>query len=126
MPDGPTPESGTGNVRHLAEKFIEGALKWVAASSKGYVNHAFDLAQVIKQAKEELLSEGPAGQETLVGLMKHENPGVRYWAATGCLHFATADAVAVLEELDRQRDDPAVRLHAGMSLLNWRAGRKLS
>jgi hypothetical protein len=119
MPDGSNPEARSDKVRQLAEMYVDAAVKWADAISKMYVNRANDLVEVMGETEEKLLREGVPGQEALAHLMKHENPNVRYWAATGSLPFAMAEAVATLEELKHQKG--ILGLDAEIILRKWRA-----
>jgi len=69
----------------------------------------------------ELRARGPDAQRSLLGLLKHEVPGVRGWAAAHALDFAPSDGEAVLQALIPMGG--FVGHDAEMTLKEWRQGR---
>ena len=61
------------------------------------------------------------GRSALTGLLEHEDPHVRCWAATHLLPLNAEIAIRELEALTSEA--PFVGLNAEMVLREWRAGR---
>jgi hypothetical protein len=61
------------------------------------------------------------GRSALTGLLEHENPHVRCWAAT---HLLPLDEEAATQALEALRSEPPfVGFDAAMVLREWKAGR---
>jgi hypothetical protein len=70
----------------------------------------------------ELLRRGAAGEAELAKFLNDDDVGVRVWAATHSLRFATPQAERVLAEAAKGKPSPT-RLTAELTLREWRAGR---
>ena len=69
-----------------------------------------------------VLRESPdRGRSVLTGLLEHEDPHVRCWAATHLLPLNEEAAVRALEALTSE--PPFVGFNAKMVLREWKAGR---
>jgi hypothetical protein len=102
----------------LLGEFAEDATAWdsLVGGDARKANHIFDRLHAL--AKE--LRQTPAGRAGLLGLTRHEIPGVRLLAATECLAWSPEVAVPTLEAIES-----SVGLHAvsaKYTLKSYRAG----
>jgi hypothetical protein len=80
-------------------------------------NKAVDTIQAVYA---ELRSRGPEARRALLGLLGHEDPGVRLWAASHALDFSPGDGEPVLEELCSVGQ--LLGFSAKTTLQEWRKG----
>lgn len=109
----------TGNeAGALLEEFAEVGVAWdllVGVDAKK-ANRIFDPLHAL--AKE--LRQTPAGRAGLLGLLGHDNVGVRLLAATGCLAWSSDAALSALESIEDSASLHAVS--AKYTLRSYRAG----
>lgn len=101
------------------EAYAEAAMDHAAATLQGdhrRANRAHDVIAAIYRARR---NNGTRAE--LLPLLEHPEPGVRAWAASHALEFASALAVPVLEEL--ATDASLLGFSARMTLSEYRAGR---
>lgn len=106
------------NEDALLSEFAESAVAWdlLVGHDAKKANRIFDRLHAL--AKQ--LRQTPAGRTGLIGLTRHEVPGVRLLAATECLAWSPDVAVPTLEAIEG-----SVGLHAvsaKYTLKAYRAG----
>ena len=72
------------------------------------------------KTRNRIISLGENGIDALLGLLKHENPGVRCWVATHLIQTHPEKAIPVLEHV--AEGDGLCSLSAEIVLQEWRNG----
>ncbi len=92
-----------------------------AATDRGDHEEANAAHDALIRALAALRDSSDRGRSALTGLLGHEDPYVRCWAATHLLPLDEEAATRALEALTSE--PPFVGLDAEMVLREWRAGR---
>lgn len=102
----------------LLGRYTNDEVAWDAAvgTDATRANKVFDRLHLM--AKD--LGQTPSGREGLLGLTRHNVPGVRLLAATECLPWSPEAAIQALEEIEQGTGLHAVS--AKYTLKSYRAG----
>lgn len=92
-----------------------------AATDRGDHEEANTAHDALIRALAVLRDSSDRGRSALAGLLEHEDPHVRCWAATHLLPLDEEAATRALEAL--RSEPPFVGFNAEMVLREWKAGR---
>ncbi len=106
----------------LGQSYIDEAIKHAENIVGGSKRQANKAARKLIRIRSLLLQAGEEGREIMLGLMEHENPFVRGWAAADSLALEPERALHVLEQL--QSLPGLVGLNAEFTLKTWREKQK--
>jgi hypothetical protein len=105
----------------LVESYIAAASQNGAALDAGDYRTANRHHDIGVAVAKEIMRRGAALEGSLLELLKHADPWVRFWAAGDVRRFAPAEAERVLADL-AELPASMVRLSAETLLTEWRRG----
>jgi hypothetical protein len=103
-----------------AKRYIEAARLHGEASEAGDSESANSHFDVLIDALRQLRRCSQGGNSALRGMLQHENPHVRCWAATHLLAVDPSEAIRALEVLSARSD--LAGFNASIVLAEWRKG----
>lgn len=107
--------------RSVADEYASAATAQGAATDRGDHKRANAAHETLMRVLSELRESADQGRAALSGLLEHDDPHVRCWAATHLLPLDQDAAMHALEALESE--PPFVGLNAKMVVQEWKAGR---